>query len=49
MFGLYGQPIHPYTKIVDNSIFPMSNANLDSRIRFYTTFYFGTHSTGVVL
>jgi hypothetical protein len=46
MFGLYGQPIHPYTKIVDKSIFPTSNANVDSRIEFYAKFYVGIHSTG---
>jgi hypothetical protein len=45
-FGLYGQPIHPYTKIVDKSIFPTSNANVDSRIEFYAKFYVGIHSTG---
>jgi hypothetical protein len=45
-FGLYGQPIHPYTKIVDKSILPTSNANLDSRIGFYAKFYVGIYSTG---
>jgi hypothetical protein len=45
-FGLYGQPIHPYTKIVDKSIFPTSNANVDCRIGFYAKFYVGIHSTG---
>ncbi len=45
-FGLYGQPIHPYTKIVDKSIFPMSNASLGSRIGFYAKFYVGIDFTG---
>jgi hypothetical protein len=44
--GLYRQPVHPCTKIVDKSIFPTSNANSDAGIEFYAKFYVGIHSTG---
>jgi hypothetical protein len=33
-------------KIMYKSIFPMSNANLESRIGFYAKFYVEVHSTG---
>lgn len=47
MFGLNGQPIHSYTKIVDKSIYPASIANEESRIGFYEKFHVGIHITGV--
>ncbi len=46
LFGLYGQPIYSYMKIVDKSIFPASNANEESRIGFYEKFHVGIHITG---
>ncbi len=45
-YGLYKQPKKPYAKIMYKSIFPTSNANFDSRIRFYTNFDIRINTTG---
>ncbi len=45
---LYGQPTGYYMKTVYKSIFPTSDANLDSKIGFYAKFCFRIHSTPTI-